>query len=112
MLLIFNGSGGPWYAQETKIRKKLVPQLKDLNIVVGGIVTDSVNYSTLINKKGKTDIAIPDKYYQVFIYFDKDNNKHITAAFLFPNVRERHELPYDVLMIISYQLIPLSYSAV
>ena len=93
-----NGPGGPWYALETKIRVKLVPELKELHLVLGGIVSDSHNYPTLTNKKGKTDIAIPNQYYQVLIYFDDEKNEHVTAAFLFPHVKEKKDLPYDDLI--------------
>ncbi len=85
-----NGAGGPWYALETKIRKVLVPNLKELYLVVGGIISDPDDYEVIENEKG--DIAIPDKYYQVIIY-RLESGDHITAAFLFPHVREKEDLP-------------------
>ncbi|WP_109830096.1 DNA/RNA non-specific endonuclease [Reichenbachiella versicolor] len=91
-----NGAGGPWYALETKIRTKMIPKLKELHLIVGGIVSDPDNYEQVMHRQSKpTGIAIPDKFYQVIIYQDPISKEHMTAAFLFPHVRERYELPYQ-----------------
>lgn len=92
-----NGPGGPWYALETKIRTKIIPKLKDINVVVGGIILDSAKYKTIENKYIVTDIAIPDLFYQVIIYQDSSSKKHEAVAFLFPHLKERADLPYTEL---------------
>lgn len=93
-----NGAGGPWYALETFIRDKLVEKEgMELHIVVGNIINDSTNYKTLKNKFGNTGIAIPDEFFQVLIFKNKQG-KFITAGFLFPHVTKRGELPYTDLM--------------
>jgi endonuclease G len=90
-----NGAGGPWYALETVIRNKLVGKKNmELHIVVGNIINNPENYKTLKNKYGYEDIAIPDQFFQVLI-FRNENGKFITAAFLFPHVRTKAELPYN-----------------
>lgn len=94
-----NGAGGPWYALETAIRKKLVGKKKmELNVFAGSIILNGDEYYVMVNKDGETDIAVPDEFYQVLIYWDKANKKYITAAFLFPHVDDREELPYDDLL--------------
>jgi endonuclease G len=93
-----NGPGGPWYALETAIRTKLVKKHKmELNVFTGSIVLDKGDYYIMQNKKGDTDIVIPDEFYQVLIYKDK-NGKYITAAFLFPHLDSPGDLPFDELL--------------
>ncbi len=93
-----NGAGGPWYALETVIRKKLIKKEKmDLNIIVGTIIDNPNELKKLVNKRGETDIVIPERFYQVFIYKD-DTKDYVTAGFLFPHVRERYQLPYQQLI--------------
>ncbi len=93
-----NGSGGPWYSLETMIRTKLIPDLKELHLVVGSVVSDTCNLNKLVNSKGETDIVIPDKFYQVIIYHDKIAKEYRTLALLFPHVREKSKLPYKNLI--------------
>ena len=91
-----NGPGGPWYALETAIRKQLVGKKKmELNVFAGSIVRDADDYYILVNRKGETDIAVPDEFYQVIVYRDKATERYITAAFLFPHLDDREELPSD-----------------
>lgn len=93
-----NGPGGPWYALETAIRNKLVKKHKmELNVFAGSIVLDKDDYYIMQNKKGDTDIVVPDEFYQVLIYRNKDG-KYFTAAFLFPHVDSPADLPYEELM--------------
>ena len=94
-----NGPGGPWYALETAIRKELVGKNKmELNVFAGSIVLSSDEYYVMVNKHGETDIAVPDEFYQVLIYWDKSKKKYITAAFLFPHVDDPEDLPFDDLL--------------
>ncbi|MEN8225802.1 MAG: DNA/RNA non-specific endonuclease, partial [Bacteroidota bacterium] len=93
-----NGAGGPWYALETKIRKKFVDANDmELNVVVGGIFDDPDDYETMEGKYGGVGIAIPEWYFQVLIYQQEDG-AYITAGFLFKHVKEKSELPYDDLV--------------
>jgi len=93
-----NGAGGPWYALETKIRNVLVGKNRmELNVIAGCIVSDSVNFKTMCGKYGNAGIAIPDKFYQIIIYHDK-NGHFYTGAFLFPHVKKRKDLPYPDLI--------------
>jgi endonuclease G len=94
-----NGPGGPWYSLETAIRKKLVTKNKmELNVFAGSIILNPEDYFILQNKQGDTDIAIPDEFYQVLIYWNKSKKKYITAAFLFTHVEDPEDLPHDELM--------------
>jgi endonuclease G, mitochondrial len=94
-----NGPGGPWYALETAIRKKLVTKHKmDLHVYAGSIILDPDHYFVMHNKKGTTDIAIPDEFFQVIIYYDKDKARYITAAFLFPHKEDPEDLPFNELL--------------
>ncbi|MEK6781717.1 MAG: DNA/RNA non-specific endonuclease [Bacteroidota bacterium] len=94
-----NGSGGPWYNLETFIRDKLVRKHKmELNIFTGSIVSDPQEYEVLENNEGVTDIAVPDQFYQIIIWYNKTSKEYITAAFLFPHVTEKEDLPYTELL--------------
>jgi endonuclease G len=96
--ITLNGPGGPWYALETVIRKTLVGKLgMELNLVVGGIISDTLHYKTLSNKKKDTGIAIPDKFFQVLLTKD-ENGEYITGGFLFPHVKTIQDLPYKDLI--------------
>lgn len=93
-----NGSGGPWYNLETKIRTVLVAKNRmELNVIAGTIVSDSLNYETMTGKYGNVGITIPDKFYQILIYRDK-KGQFYPGAFLFPHVRLRKDLPYSDLI--------------
>lgn len=94
-----NGAGGPWYALETLIRETLVGDHEmELNVYAGAIVSDPDNYPVLKNRKGKTDIAIPDQFYQILIYKEKETKEYTTAAFMFPHVTKKKDLPFDDLL--------------
>jgi len=94
-----NGPGGPWYALETAIRKKLVTKHKmELNVFTGSIIHDPDNPYYMENRKGLTDIVVPDEFYQVLIYRDKSTGKYITAAFLFPHKDDPTDLPSSELL--------------
>jgi len=93
-----NGPGGPWYALETVIRDKLVKTKgMELNVVVGGIISNPEKYDTLIGEYSSVGIAIPNKFFQVIIYKDKQGN-FMTAGFLFPHVKKKSDLPYKELI--------------
>jgi endonuclease G len=86
-----NGPGGAWYALETAIRNKLLKKNKmEVYVVVGSIVLDPDNYSTVKSAKtGETNIAIPDEFFQVIIVYDKSKKEYITAGFIFPHVKKK-----------------------
>lgn len=93
-----NGAGGPWYALETTIRKKLVGKNHmELHVIVGGIIDDPDDYETMKGKYGDVGIAIPGQFFQVLIYKNEEGN-YITAGFLFPHVKEPSDLPSEDLI--------------
>jgi len=86
-----NGPGGAWYALETAIRNKLLKKNKmEIYVVVGSVVLDPDNYSTVkSDRTGETNIAIPDEFFQVIIVYDKTKREYVTAGFIFPHVKKK-----------------------
>lgn len=77
----FNGSGGAWFALESKVRNVL-REGRDLNEIAGTIFLKNEPIKYIGNRKRPSstwDIGIPHGFYKIIL----DNNTHKAFAFLF-----------------------------